>query len=247
MILHSDPLFQIYFGDSRSAQARQILGSICPQEKLWSYPELSNIKKIMHLERLALLNQIHSDLGNTICKEYNKNLDQLKPDGDYLITTLERTGLGVYTADCLPIIFYDYINHAIGICHAGWRGSAKQIAVKTVQKMKKDFGTDTQYIRVFFGPSAKTCCYEVTPDFKNNFESFHYSEQLFVTNGGAPRSSKLYFDLPLFNKLQLEEIGIKKESFHFTYNLCTICDETFCSSRREGPDTARQLTIVALK
>jgi copper oxidase (laccase) domain-containing protein len=53
--------------------------------------------------------------------------------------------------------------------------------------------------------------------------------------------------LPLYNQLKLEKVGVNKKAIHLKYNLCTICDNSFCSHRREPIEAKRQITIVALK
>lgn len=242
MIVHNDPLLYIYFGDERTCLERDILMSNCSQNELWAYGQLACVKKILHLDSLVLLKQTHSNRGIFVSDEKVCELLAVKQEGDFLTTRLEHMGLGVYTADCLPIIFYDTYNRAVGICHAGWSGSVNQVALKTVQSMQHDFGTDLNHLRIFFGPSAKVCCYEVTAEFVTHLAPFDYQEEVMSTY-----QERLFFDLPLFNKLQLEAYGVKKESFHCRYNICTICNASFCSSRRDKGSSERQLTVVALK
>lgn len=242
MIVHNDPLLYIYFGDERTCLQRDIFMSNCSQEELFGYNELAGIKKILHLDSLVLLKQIHSTRGISVSGEKVHELLVHKEEGDFLVTQLEHTGLGVYTADCLPIIFYDTYNRAVGICHAGWPGSVNKIALKTIENMQKEFGTELDHLRIFFGPSAKVCCYAVTAEFKKHLEPFAYRDAVLV-----PYGDQLFFDLPLFNKLQLEAYGIKKDAFHCRYNLCTICNASFCSNRRDKESMKRQLTVVALK
>jgi polyphenol oxidase len=242
MILHSDPLLSIYFGDARTSLQREACTRDCSQEDLWNQGTLRTVKRLMHLNKLLFLKQTHSDAGVFVASDTLEQLTAYKKEGDYLITQLESIGLGVYTADCLPIVFYDSCSHAIGICHAGWLGSVQGIAIKTVQAMQQRFGTRLEYLRVFFGPSAKVCCYQVTPEFSAQLNHLEYADRLLMYHG-----QELFFDLPLCNQLQLESYGVKKESFHSSYNICTICHISFCSYRRQGAEAARQLTIVALK
>ena len=242
MILHNDPLLYIYFGDERTCLKRELLMSDCSQEELWHHDQCARLKKALHIDSLIFLKQTHSAQGFLVRDDVMEDLLAHKAEGDFLITQRERTGLGVYTADCLPIVFYDTYNRAVGICHAGWPGSINSIALKTVERMQKDFSTDLDHVRIFFGPSAKVCCYEVSPEFESNLDPFDYKEKVLHRYG-----EQIFFDLPLFNKLQLVEFGVKKEAFHCTYNLCTICNASFCSNRRDKESMKRQLTVVALK
>ncbi len=242
MIVHNDPLLSIYFGDARSCMQRDFLMAQCSQEELWQQENMLKVKKILRLKVLVLLKQLHSSAGVTVSDEAISTLTQYKQEGDFLVTKCVLTGLGVYTADCLPIIFYDTYNRAIGICHAGWVGSVNKVAIRTLERMQEDYGTKLDHLRIFFGPSAKPCCYEVQKDFKEKVEGFSFQDKVFIERRG-----QLFFDLPQFNKLQLLEYGVKKESFQTSYNICTICNESYCSNRRDSQSKERQLTIVTLK
>ncbi len=237
MILHNDPLLSIYFGDARTGLHKDFLMEGHSQDELWKDDKLFSVKKLLRLESLVLLKQLHSAYGVTV-----RQTLPIHAEGDYLITNQILTGLGVYTADCLPIIFYDTVNRAVGICHSGWVGTMQSVAVSTLKKMQLEFGTDLDHVRIFFGPSAKLCCYEVGQEFEKNLKNVSFKEAVLV-----PKGNKLFFDLPLCNKLQLIEYGVKREAFHGNYNICTICNPSYCSSRRSNGSNERQLTIVALK
>ncbi len=193
----------------------------------------------MNLERLQFLHQIHSNYGIIVTQE--QKFEPFKKDGDYLVSDVKRVGIGVMTADCLPIIIYSPLCPAVGIVHAGWRGSMQQVAVAAVEHMQRSFGIELSNIRIFFGPSAKRCCYEVGDNVLNELNYFSFKDEVVIHRG-----DKVYFDVPLFNKLQLLDLGISKEAFHTIYNNCTICDDSFCSYRRDKGFN-RQMTVVALK
>ena len=241
MIVHNDPLISIYFGDAKESIERDILMAPQKQEDIWKEGKLGAVKKLLHLDTLVLLKQQHGAAGVAISDDMN-TLSQDKKEGDFLVTKRMLTGLGVYTADCLPIIYYDTYNRAVGICHAGWLGSVNEIALCALKRMEKEYGTKLDHLRVFFGPSAKACCYQVQDSFTKNLEQNPFKEKVLMN-----RSDGCYFDLPLFNKLQLEAYGVKKEAFQLSYNICTICDPSYCSNRRDKGSNMRQLTIVALK
>jgi polyphenol oxidase len=81
---------------------------------------------------------------------------------DALITNRTGIALSVMVADCVPILIFDPIEKAIGIVHAGWRGTANAIVQRTIEKMKKEFNTATKNILASIGPSAGACCYDVS-------------------------------------------------------------------------------------
>jgi YfiH family protein len=243
MLLHSDPLFSIYCGDRKESFPRAHFYSVPDSDTLLRSGQFVTAYKLMELENLIVLKQTHSDAGYVIAGP--KELGAFAPynhEGDYLVTNLSRIGLSIATADCLPIIAYDTCHNVIGIAHAGWQGSIKEIALKMIKDFETNFGTRLDHIRIFMGPSAKACCYEVKEDLIEKILMFDYGAYTL-----QERSGQTFFDLPLFNRLQLEAYGIDKSAFHVHYSLCTICNPSFCSNRRDGELAQRQMTIVALK
>jgi YfiH family protein len=80
---------------------------------------------------------------------------------DALVTRIQGYALGVFTADCLPLLLFDPVQRAVGIVHAGWRGTAKAICQKTVEKMKEVFQSRASTLLAALGPCIGPCCYEV--------------------------------------------------------------------------------------
>ncbi len=187
---------------------------------------------------LIILDQVHGNEG-LIIGEHNSFIPFQSECGDYLVTNQRNIGLGVLTADCLPIVFVDTIHHVIGIAHAGWRGSVKNIALIMLERMQQQYGIKVTDVTVFFGPCAKVCCYEVQPDFKNNFAD------------GIPfftqRKDKLFFDLPLLNAHLLNTTGVLKTAINEQYNCCTICNDDYFSFRRQGEAAGRNVSVVWIR
>ncbi|WOC31070.1 MULTISPECIES: peptidoglycan editing factor PgeF [Caproicibacterium] len=82
-------------------------------------------------------------------------------DIDGLVTNEAEVSLCVYGADCVPLLFADPVQRAIGVAHAGWRGTAAGIAAVTVSAMEREFGTRANDLLVGIGPSIGPCCFEV--------------------------------------------------------------------------------------
>ncbi len=242
MIVHSDPLFTIYFGDKREQFDLQYVLKLQTSSILYEYP-FKRLIKSMRLDNLIFLRQIHGTDGLLITsKTQAASIMPFMCEGDFLVTNVLHVGLGVATADCIPIIIFDKMKHVVGIVHVGWRGSVAGVVIKAVEQMQKQFQVQLKNLRIFMGPSAKGCCYLVGQNVLNELERYSYYEDVIHRIQG-----KIYVDLPLFNCLLLEEYGIKKEAFHLTYSLCTICDQSFCSYRRNGSIPWRQISVVALK
>jgi len=240
MIIHSEPRFSILFGDKREGFIPRTFSDVTNgQELLKSSP--FNWKKT-GIDSLLFLHQTHSVQGMYISTlGQAQSLKPFTSEGDYLINSLDHIGIGIATADCLPIILYDKTNHAAAIIHAGWRGSVNRVAPIAFERMQTLIGTSTDNVRVFFGPSAKLCCYKVGPEVSQALENFSFYQEVLYKHG-----PHLMFDLPLFNQLLLEQAGIAREAFNLAYNICTIHTNSFHSYRREH-GLMRQSTIMVLR
>ncbi len=239
MILHKSPLFQISFGTAKD--------SISPEEaakiklrQLCTFSSLPGIAKAMRIPDVFFLHQTHSSTGIAATQE-NKQ-ESFAHEGDFIITDVPALGIGVLTADCLPVVFYDTKHHVAGIAHAGWRGSVAGVGVQTVVALRDRFGTEIDHLQVFLGPSAKVCCYKVNEAVIEQLDDFTFANQVIVHHEDG-----VFFNLPKFNQLQLEGLGIKKEAFHVQYNVCTICQDQYYSYRRQGVHAGRQATVISLK
>lgn len=240
MFLHSAPRFKIYFGGVEDQLSKPYYLNL-PDQPLLGLEPFNQLTQSLPIKQLLFLHQIHSNQGMAINSQQLMHVKPFKQDGDFLTTNLPYVGIGIMSADCLPIIFYDNIHNVIASAHAGWKGSAIGVGVKTIEKMQEIYGTQPADLTVFFGPSVKVCCCKVSADFKNHFEGFVYKEFAFNTV-----ENHLHFDLPLFNRMQLEAAGVKKESIHLEYNACTMCNSSFYSHRRDPHNEKRQMTVVSL-
>jgi len=243
MLLHNTPLLRIYFGDARDKISPKEYLNIPADKNLLDIPVFQKLKNVMRLDRIVFPKQVHGAQGFFVAsKNQAKKTRSFTKTADFLFTNSKFTGLGVMTADCLPIVLYDKLNQAIAVVHAGWRGSVQNIVLRAVDAMTKEFGTKPEYLRVFFGPSAKVCCYKIGEDMLEHMEDVEFMDRVVHRRG-----DEIFFDLPGFNRLLLESIGVKPEAFKFNYNVCTICDDSFCSYRRQGEDSCRQMTVVSLQ
>lgn len=235
MIIHRTPQFQIYFGDTADSISKKdhCIPTAMP---LVNHEKFKPVADRLEIQHLAFLNQTHSTDGFILEKE----IPAFNKDGDYLITAQKNIGIGVMTADCLPIIYYDKKNHCAAVAHAGWRGSVGGIASKTIGTMQEIYNTGIDDIQIFLGPSAKQCCYVVDEKFVMNIKDF--TLQVIERN----RHGALCFDLPGLNILQLAQLGIDKKNIHTNYNFCTICDHRFFSYRRQAENSGRQMSIISL-
>jgi polyphenol oxidase len=213
--------------------------------------------------RMVNLRQIHSDLIHHISE-----IPEGPLTGDGMVTNVPGILLGILTADCLPVILVDPKRRAVGVFHAGWRGTAKRIVEKGVGEMHRWFGTDPGDLRAAIGPGIRECCYTVGPEVRSAFEAqFRYGRDLFretkernevhekypllFLTARAPGHSelpkKIFLDLAEANRLQLIDAGVPKKNIS-DLGLCTSCKkDMFFSHRAEKGVTGRMMAAVGIK
>lgn len=162
---------------------------------------------------------------------------------DGLFTRLQHICIGVTTADCVPLLFYDPEKKVIAVAHAGWRGTCARIAEKTIDTLRDKFDSHTSDIRIVIGPSISKEVYEVGKEVVDNFENagFDISEICLIKN------NKIYLDLWKSNRQSLEKAGVASEHIEVS-GICTFTDhERFFSARRLGIKSGRMLSGIMLR
>jgi hypothetical protein len=207
-------------------------------EPFSSYGNGTNIKKIVFARQKHSVQGLFVDEINSSQQLYLS----LSMEADYLVTSAPYVALGVFTADCLPIILYDNKNHAVALVHAGWRGSVENIALIALQAMQSRYGSSVDAVHVYFGPSARVCCYEVGEEVLDTASRFNFFKHII-----KHVNNRYYFDTVLFNQLVLQEAGIPSSAFCLENAVCTIENDQFCSYRRNPKAPERQCTIAYLK
>lgn len=180
--------------------------------------------------------------------------------GDALLTNERGTAIALSFADCTPITLYDPVRQVIGIAHGGWRGTARGIALATIETMVERFGSQPSTILAGIAPAIGECCYEVSEEVQRLFlghESFtelptheQYRKRVresavFLTRQ-LPHKNSLRLDLQATNRNQLLMAGLLPEHIEVT-DICTSCHtDTFFSHRGEQGNTGRFPVIMAL-
>ena len=153
-------------------------------------------------------------------------------DTDALITDIPDVPLLLFYADCVPVLLADLETGAIGLAHAGWRGTVADIGAKTLAAMGEAFGTKPENVLAAIGPSIGACCYEVD-DFVRDQASGY--EEFFAAKGGG----KYQLDLWGMNVKQLVEAGVPQDNISVA-GVCTNDNvDLFCSYRAEQGKTGR--------
>ena len=183
----------------------------------------------MDLNRAACVQQVH---GDKVLVLESGQAPKGKPlgEGDGLITNVTGIPLMILVADCLPLLFYDPVHKAIGLAHAGWRGTVSHVAAKTLLAMGEAYQTRPEETKVALGPCIGPCCYEVGEDVRREFSGvFPWAEEVMR----ASAKGHWTLDLAEANARQLQEVGVREENL-VKSNLCTVKNiDLFYSHRAE--------------
>lgn len=177
-------------------------------------------------DRILFPNQTHSDNVEFV-DERNEY-----PNTDGLILTNSNDAVYLRFADCTPLIFYDTVQKIVAVTHAGWRGTAQKIGVKTIEKMQ----SDPTNVIALIGPAISMCCYEVSEEVRDTLlATVKETEGLFINRN---------VDLKRINAQQLKEIGVQQIDI---CPYCTSCDnDLFYSYRKENGTEKRHIAVAKL-
>lgn len=212
---------------------------------------------------LVTVRQIHSDLIHPVTAA-----PETPPAGDGLITATPGLLLAIQSADCLPVVVVDRKRRAVGVFHAGWRGTVKRIVEKGVGEMRHWFGSRPHDLTAAIGPGVHNCCYTVGEEVRDSFQSqfayaadlFHEVEQsdpvrekypmLFLTSCAPGHSTlpvNLFLDLVEANRRQLLDAGVPAKSIEAS-PLCTSCrTDLLFSYRAEKGITGRLMGVAGVR
>ncbi len=194
-------------------------------------------------QNILLLNQIH---GKEVVVVDNKNKiygDINLPKADGIVCNLKEVVLGIVTADCSPILFYDEKQKIIGACHAGWRGAKAGIITQTIKEMQ-NLGAKNIVAKI--GPMIQQKSYEISPEFYDDFINENIDNKRFFLP--IANSSKMLFDLCSYvkNNLHDQKISAIENCAIDTYE----DEENYFSFRRSThqnqADCGRNISVIAI-
>ena len=196
---------------------------------------------IPNASRIIVPHQVHDSVVQVI-DEDTLGQQELIEGVDALITRLPGVCIGVSTADCIPIIIYDPVHHCAAAVHAGWRGTVKRIAESVARQMYAFDRSDYGEMQVMIGPGISLKNFEVGQEVYDEFLQAGFPMERI-----AARYAKWHIDLPLCNRLQLEQLGVRPENIRET-GICTYDHaDDFFSARRLGINSGRIFTGVILR
>jgi len=183
-------------------------------------------------EGIATARQVH---GNHVVRPEEPGRSSVEADALVAAGTI---GVGVLTADCVPILLADPAAGLAAAVHAGWRGTLARVAGRAVEALVRA-GADRARMLAAIGPCIRACCYEVSEDLLSTF-AHEFGEQV--------RAAPTRLDLALANRTHLTSIGIAPANVD-DLEACTRCGRDgdtylYFSHRRSADAAGRQLSWV---
>lgn len=171
-------------------------------------------------------------------------------DTDALVTNIRGVLLASFYADCVPLYFYDPVHEVVGLAHAGWKGTASEIACRTVEAMQQTFGSDPSQLQGAIGPAIGSCCYEVDGPVIGRMEALCSS----FANAPAVDSmirrgqdGKAMLDLKEINRQIMIKAGILPTHIEIS-TWCTSCKtDLLFSHRAEKGATGRMASWIGME
>jgi len=183
-------------------------------------------------DRVVTIRQIHG--ARVFAAEDLGDCAEQIPEADGVITRRTDVVLSVRTADCVPVFLYDPVRRSIGLIHCGWKSTRQKIITETLKGLYQNFQAYPSDLRVVFGPSIRSCCYQVGQEFCE-----------ILPEAMEPRYGQWFLNLQAVIAGQLMDFGVREEQIHDVQR-CTCCDAGFFSWRREGETAGRHLSVMRL-
>lgn len=206
-------------------------------ERIFDASRRAEFLKVLGLDsdKLFLVKQVH---GENIIRVQADTSCTGSVMADGLITAVPGITLGILTADCVPVFFWDASKRIVGLAHAGWRGAFHGIAAKMVTAFQQNFGSQPEQIRIGLGPCIRQSAYEVGSEFEALFPGFYQAN---------PGTEKGQLDLAGFVKKTLADVGILPQNID-DCGLCTFKEQDhFYSYRRENQTRERMLSVISMQ
>ena len=214
-------------------------------------------------DRIKVMSQVHS-AEVIVVNDPDMNTQELEADA--MVTNLTDVVLGVKTADCIPVLLYDPVVHAIGVAHAGRKGAKAGVVKNTVKAMVREYGVDVSRLRVYLGPSLGAQDHAVfaeevsdemeeiegvvvrkndigVHDFANEEHKRAFQERTGITDEELAHKQTVYVDMPAFVREQLIELGVKEGNIQ-TSRINTMRDTRVHSYRRDFPNHGLMLSCI---
>ncbi|MGN1003775.1 MAG: peptidoglycan editing factor PgeF [Oscillospiraceae bacterium] len=198
------------------------------------------------VSRVVMTKQVHGTVIRTVAPADAKAdlYDPAEYECDGLITDVPGLALTIFSADCIPVLLYDPVQKVIAAVHAGWRGTAGDIAGKAVRQMQTDYGCRPGDILAAIGPGISQCCFETHAD---------VPEAMIAALGKLAKphiisleNGKFKVGLKEINAALLQCAGVTPDHIEISRD-CTAClPEKYWSHRVTRGDRGSQAAMLQL-
>jgi polyphenol oxidase len=200
------------------------------------------------LDNWVMGEQVHSNrIERVMSRDRGKGARELSsalPLTDGLYTTDPNLLLLACYADCVPVYFIAPDEKAVGIAHAGWRGTVGEIAGRMIQEWEEELQLSADEIQVIIGPSIGMCCYEVDERVASAVEQLEGVNKEGLLQ--PTQNGHYQLNLQLTNKRILEKYGVLSSNIYIS-TYCTSCrTDRFYSHRKENGKTGRMLGYIGI-
>ena len=206
----------------------------------------------LNKDNIVRPNQTHKDQVKIVERKINEQRPDIYlqeyEETDGLITQKKNIILSTTSADCILIFFFDPVTKTIANVHSGWKGTYKQIAVKAVNKMKKECNVKPENVICCMCPSIRACHFEVGKDVKDMFaEEFKDLKEIEeIIKKEEDKKEKWKIDTIEINRKVLQNYGLKPENI-IDSGLCTVCNSNIIHSyRAEKEGFGLETAIITL-
>jgi YfiH family protein len=193
---------------------------------------------------VLFVNQIHGSEVITIDAKSKIHGQQNLPKADAIVTNLTNLNIGIVTADCAPILFFDANKKVIAAAHAGWRGAKGGIIAATIVAMKK---LGAQEVSAIIGPMIQQDSYEVSREFLDEFLGESATNSTFFKKG--ENANKYFFNLPTYIEKKLRDAGVLKiqndqiDTYKNSKSLFSFRRSTHLKEK----DCGRNISVIAIE
>jgi YfiH family protein len=207
--------------------------------------DLEQLATAVAAQAVVMVTQVH---GNRVIVVTDmKTLPSRETEADAIVSRMPGIAIAIRAADCVPVLMADRATGAVAAVHAGWRGTAAQVAPAALREMAQAFGTRPQDVVAAVGPSIGPCCYEVGSELVDAFAAAGHERYLidrWFATPPPPRGSRerqrLRLNVSLANRDQVVLAGVPEAQI-FDSGLCTAMHLDVLTSYRAEKERAGRL------
>jgi YfiH family protein len=196
-------------------------------------------------DRLCLVRQVHG-AGVFRVTTASTEAALAAAEADAICTDLPGVAVGIFTADCVPILVGDPKRGAVAAIHAGWRGVVAGVAPAALAVMAQAYGSRVADLQVALGPAIGPCCFEVGPEVVAAFDAqIPGARAAGAIHDPRAGEARPHIDLKAALRAQLQAAGVA--AAHIDAGAaCTMCDPAgrFFSYRRDNTQTGQHLSLI---